>query len=58
LNLEVLFDQFNGDILKYWQFITHDTHNELVNITLKLFKICINSISFERLFLTIGFFKP
>ncbi len=52
----VLFDQFNGDILKYWQFIARSIHNELANIALRLFGICINSASLERLFSTMGFF--
>jgi len=52
----VSFDQFNGNIFKYWQFIIYNTYNELANIALRLFEICINSTSLEKLFSTIGFF--
>ncbi|CAG8521899.1 15166_t:CDS:2 [Cetraspora pellucida] len=49
------FDQFNGDIIKYWTFIKRGTHKELANLALQLFGICVNSASVERLFSTMGF---
>lgn len=49
------FNQFHDDVIKYWSFVKRRTHKELANLALRLFGICINSASVERLFSTMGF---
>ena len=48
------FKQFQSDILLYWQFLS--THTiDLHKIALRIYSICVNSASCERLFSSMGF---
>ncbi|CAG8817496.1 8102_t:CDS:2, partial [Gigaspora margarita] len=49
------FNQFHDDVIKYWSFVKCRTYKELANLALRLFEICINSASVERLFSIMGF---
>ncbi|CAG8808787.1 22777_t:CDS:2 [Cetraspora pellucida] len=50
------FDNFDKDIIKYWKFVSRGRASELANIALRIYSICVNSASVERLFSTMGFF--
>jgi hypothetical protein len=47
---DISYQQFNGDILKYWQFCSRKDGSELAKIACRIYGICVNSASVERLF--------
>ena len=50
------YKQFNGDIWRYWCFAEAST-NELGLVACRLFGICINAASVERLWSCMGFLQ-
>ena len=50
------YKQFNGDIWRYWCFIKPST-NELGLVACRIFGICVNAASVERLWSCMGFLQ-
>ena len=50
------YKQFNGDIWRYWCFAKVST-NELGLVACKIFGICVNAASVERLWSCMGFLQ-
>ena len=50
----ITWNQFNGDIFQYWSFVYAST-NELGLVACKIFGICVNAASVERLWSCMGF---
>ena len=50
------YKQFNGDIWKYWCFVEPCT-TELGLVACRLFGICVNAASVERLWSSMGFLQ-
>jgi hypothetical protein len=48
------YNQFNNDVYKYWRYILGD-YKELASVALKIFGICINAASVERMWSSMGF---
>ncbi|CAJ0829599.1 3260_t:CDS:2 [Entrophospora sp. SA101] len=42
------YNQFNNDVFKFWRYIEED-YRELASVALKLFSICVNAASVERM---------
>lgn len=51
---EITYIQFQNDVLAYWKFCSNESQ-ELGAVAIKIFGICVNSASCERLFSTMGF---
>ena len=50
------YEQFNGDIWRYWCFASTST-NELGFVACRIFGICVNAASVERLWSCMGFLQ-
>ncbi|CAG8569649.1 2675_t:CDS:2, partial [Diversispora eburnea] len=50
------WNQFSGDIYRYWSFACAST-NELGFVACRIFRICVNATSIERLWSCIGFLQ-
>ena len=50
------WNQFNGDIYRYWSFACAST-NELGFVACRIFGICVNAASVERLWSCMGFLQ-
>ncbi|PKK62930.1 hypothetical protein RhiirC2_789643 [Rhizophagus irregularis] len=48
------FGQFGGDVFKFWKYIEGD-YKELASIALRIFGICVNAASVERMWTSMGF---
>jgi|SRR4051794_29608549 hypothetical protein len=50
------FKQFNGDLWRYWCYVATST-NELGIVACRIFGICVNAASVERLWSCMGFLQ-
>ena len=48
------FEQFGDDVFKFWSYV-EGTYKELAAVALKIFGICINAASVERMWSSMGF---
>ncbi len=48
------FGQFDGDVFKFWNYIRGD-YKELASVALRIFRICVNAASVERMWSSMGF---
>ncbi|GBC06178.1 hypothetical protein RclHR1_06670018 [Rhizophagus clarus] len=49
------FSQFGDDVFKFWKYVEGD-YKELAGVALRIFGICVNSASVERMWSSMGFF--
>ena len=48
------FNQFGDDVFKFWRYVEGD-YKELAKVALKIFGICVNAASVERMWSSMGF---
>ena len=48
------FNQFGNDVFKFWKYVEGD-YKELAKVALKIFGICVNAASVERMWSSMGF---
>ncbi|GBC01874.1 hypothetical protein RclHR1_04360019 [Rhizophagus clarus] len=48
------FNQFGDDVFKFWKYV-EENYKELASIALRIFRICVNAVSVERMWSSIGF---
>jgi hypothetical protein len=48
------FEQFGNDVFKFWSFVEGE-YSELGAVALKIFGICVNAASVERMWSSMGF---
>lgn len=48
------YNQFNNDVFKFWRYVEGE-YRELASVALKIFSICINAASVERMWSSMGF---
>ena len=48
------FNQFGDDVFKFWKYVEGD-YRELASIALRIFGICVNAASVERMWSSMGF---
>ncbi|RHZ56075.1 hypothetical protein Glove_406g119 [Diversispora epigaea] len=51
---DATYEQFDKDVLRFWQYCAQDS-KELGAVALKIFGICINTASVERMWSSMGF---